>query len=153
MFEIFQYWQVNLLIAVCFFVVMQQYYRLLAQIVKDIDSIPIIIGGMIGSAVFILLMPFFEMKFSTDWRVYGLLFLASIFYVAQDLLKARSYKHLNISINSILFQSSKIFLIIFGILFFGESLGGSEILGIVSILVGVTIVTIDRRNFVINKYA
>ena len=110
MFEIFQYWQVNLVIAVCFFVVMQQCYRLLAQVVKDIDSIPIIIG-MIGSVVFILLMPFFEMKFSTDWRVYGLLFLANIFYVIQDLLKARSYKHLNISISSVLFQSSKIFLI------------------------------------------
>jgi len=151
MLEIFQYWQINLALAIILFVVLYQCYRLLAQEVEDTSSVPIIIG-FIGSSFFILLIPFFEMKFPTDWRIYMLLLIAGIFYAVNDVLKARGFKYLDVSVVAIFSQFAKIFLIFYGIIVFQEVLTGNDLWGILLILGGVVLVTFKKDSFKVNKY-
>jgi len=150
MLQIFQYWQVNLVLAIVFFVVMHQKYRQLGQKVKDTSNMAVI-TGLIGSIIFICLFPFFELKFPSDWRVYALLLLSNMFYVGQDLLKFKSYKYLDVSVLTIAFQVSKIFFIAYGLLLFKEQLSFYKWVGIIFILGGVFLVSFKREKFKINK--
>jgi len=152
MLEIFNYWQVNLTLAILLFVIMHQNYRIVGQRVKGTSNMAVI-TGIIGSVVFILLIPFFELKFPSDWRIYALLLLSNVFYVGQDLLKFKSYKYLDISVISILFQISKVFFIIYGLLFFKETLTFYEMIGIGLILFGSGMVSFRRSKFEINKHS
>ncbi len=152
MVEIFQYWQVNLVLAITLFVVMHQHYRILGQEVKDTSSLPMI-TGIIGSIIFVLLMPFFDFKLPNNWQVYALFFAANLIYVIHDILKAKGYKYLDVSVSTILFQLSKVFFIFYGLVFFHEKLSILEIIGIVLVLGGVTLVSLNKEKFSINKYA
>jgi uncharacterized membrane protein len=51
MLEIFQYWQTNLALAIVLFVILYQYYRLLAKESISSANIPVIIG-FVGSCIF-----------------------------------------------------------------------------------------------------
>jgi drug/metabolite transporter (DMT)-like permease len=151
MFEIFQYWQVNLVIAIALFVVMYPHYRLAAKEFERPSDIPIIFG-VIGSIIFLVLIPFFDFYFPTDWRVWALLLSSNILYACQDVLKSKGFKYLDVSVVSIFSQSSKIFLILFGIIIFSERLTTLEIFGIACIMVGSALVVFKKNKFHINKY-
>jgi drug/metabolite transporter (DMT)-like permease len=150
MLEIFQYWQTNLALAIVLFVIMHQNYRILGQKVNDTSNLAVITGA-IGSVIFILLIPFFKFTLPDDWRVYGLLLLSTVFYTMQDLLKFKSYKYLDVSVLTIVFQVSKIFFIAYGLLFFKERLTVYEWVGIICILGGIFLVTFKKKTFKLNK--
>ena len=152
MVEIFSYWQVNLSLAVVLFVVLYQFYRLVAKESWETSNIPIIIG-FIGSLFFLLLIPFYEQTFSASWGVWLLLLGSSIFYVGNDLLKFIGFKYLDTAVVSVLAQTSKVFMIILGVIIFREKLNIHQILGVVLILSGSTLVSVKKYKMKINKYA
>ena len=151
MFEIFQYWQVNLVLAIVLFVVMYPYYRLAAKEFERPSDIPIIFG-VIGSVIFLALMPFFDFHFPTDWRVWALLLSSNLLYACQDVLKSKGFKYLDVSVVSIFSQSSKVFMILFGIIIFREHLTTLEALGVLFIMAGSALVVFKKNKFHINKY-
>ena len=151
MFELFNLWQVNTILTIIFFVAYSQFYRLVARNSKDVSSVVIIIF-IIASITFALFIPFFEIKFPSDWHLYIWLLLAIVFYAINDKLKSIGYKHLDISIISIMTQLSKVFLVVIGVLFFKESVEANELFGVVLILTGGVLVVFRKGAFVINKY-
>jgi drug/metabolite transporter (DMT)-like permease len=142
MLEIFQYWQVNLSIAVVLFVVLYQYYRLLARDSNNSASIPVIVG-FISSIIFISMMPFFGMKFPTVWYFWILLLLSNFLYTGNDLLKFIGFKRLDVSVVAIFSQLSKVF---------RETLTLMEAVGISLIVFGSSLVSFEKNKFTINKY-
>jgi len=151
MLEIFQYWQVNLSIAVVLFVVLYQYYRLLARDSNNSASIPVIVG-FISSIIFISMMPFFGMKFPTVWYFWILLLLSNFLYAGNDLLKFIGFKRLDVSVVAIFSQLSKVFMIILGVVVFRETLTLMEMVGIILIVFGSGLISLKKNKFTINKY-
>ena len=151
MLQIFQYWQVNLVLAVILFVALYQFYRLLAKGSKRSANIPVIVG-LLGSIIFLLLIPFFNMKFPSIWYVWILLLLSNFLYVGNDLLKFIGFKKLDVSVVSIFSQLAKVFMIILGVIIFREQLTLIEIIGIVLIMFGSSLVSFKKNKFKINKY-
>ncbi len=151
MLEIFQYWQVNLVLAIISMVGFNQFYRITAKKAKDTASMFIIIF-LIMSGIFALMMPFDKFRISMDWKIYGLLFVAIILYAINDRIKALAYKHLDISVISVLTQLSKVIMFLYGIFIFKEILILQNVIGAVLIFSGVLMVIFKKNIFQINKY-
>ena len=151
MLQIFQYWQVNLVLAIILFVALYQFYRLLAKGSRHSANIPVIVG-LLGSIIFLLLIPFFNMKFPSIWYVWILLLLSNFLYVGNDLLKFIGFKKLDVSVVSIFYQLAKVFMIILGVIIFHEQLTLIEIIGIILIMFGSSLVAFKKNKFKINKY-
>lgn len=151
MLEIFNYWQINVSLAIISWVIYQQSYRIVSRDSKDVANVPIILG-IVGSVVFLLLAPFFQIKFSDNLWIYFMLGLAIIFYAINDRLRSIGLKYLDVSVNSVFSQLSKVFLAIYGFLFFGEILNMQNIIGVLLIVGGSMLVYFKRGAFRINKY-
>jgi drug/metabolite transporter (DMT)-like permease len=131
--------------------VYSQFYRLVAKNSKDVTSVVVIIF-IIASITFAFFIPFFEMKFPSNWHLYAWLLLAVVFYAVNDKLKSIGYKHLDISVISIMTQLSKVFLVMIGIIFFEETININEGAGIAFIIIGGVLVVIKKNVFSISKY-
>ncbi|XLQ19697.1 MAG: GRP family sugar transporter [Candidatus Moraniibacteriota bacterium] len=151
MLEIFQYWQVNLVLAILFMVIFNQSYRLIAKKSEDTASMLIVVFSVV-SAVFVLLIPFFKMKLPMDWTIYAWLVLAILFYTVNDRFKAVGFKHLDVSEVSVLTQLSKVFLMLYGVFIFKEYVSLENAIGAILIILGGIIITFKKGVFVFNKY-
>lgn len=151
MLEIFQYWQVNLVLAIILFVVLYQFYRLLAKESNNSANIPVIVG-YIGSIIFIFLMPFFGIKFVTSWHIWALLFLSTLFYAVHDVLKSVGFKKLDVSVVAVFSQLAKVFMIVLGVVIFREKLTQIELFGIILVVLGSALISFKKNKFKINKY-
>ncbi len=151
MLEIFQYWQVNLVLAIITMVGFNQFYRITARKAKDTASMFIIIF-LIMSSIFALMIPFDKFRISMDWRIYGLLFVTIILYTINDRIKALAYKHLDVSVISVLTQLSKVVMFLYGIFIFKEVLMLRNIIGAIFIFSSVVIFFYKKNIFQINKY-
>ena len=139
------------MLAVVLFVILYQFYRLLAKESNNSANVPVIVG-FVGSFIFILLMPFFNFKFPAGWYIWVLFLLSIFLYTAHDLLKAIGFKKLDVSVVSIFAQLAKVFMIILGVLIFHEQLILIDIIGISLIMFGSSLVSFKKNKFKINKY-
>lgn len=112
-----------------------QFYKLA---VKDTPNknISAVIMQFIAGISILLLSPFFEFKFSHNWKIYGLLGLASVFYALNDRMQVTIRKNLDVSIYSMLGQISKVFMFFYGIILFQEKFIISRAFGAFLIISG-----------------
>jgi len=151
MLEIFNYWQVNLVLTVIFSIIFNQYYRKVAKDSKDIASTFVIIT-LILSATFLLFVPFFELRIPRSPSIYGWLLLSVLFYVVNDRTKASGFQKLDVAIVSVVTQLSKAFIVLYGIFLFKEKLSLPNWAGIVLLFVGSILVMYKRGIWQFNKY-
>ena len=149
--EIINSWQFNLILSIVFIVLFTQFFKLASKNQKN-DGAMAVLAQIISGVSVLVLIPFFEFKFPTDWKVWGLLGLAIIFYAINDRIHATTRKNLDVSTENILNQLSKVFMIVTGIVFFKEDIILIKILGGLLIILSNVLLVFNKGKFVFNKY-
>lgn len=105
------------------------------------------------TAIFILLLiPFDEMKFPSDWRII-LLFVASLIcFTLSDRLQMSARKHLDISVISIVNSIYRVFLIVLGILFLNGSKNSIDLIGGAIIILSNVYLFLEKGKLKLDKY-
>lgn len=132
-------------------VVFNNSYKLITYKMKNDGAITILIQ-IISSIICLIMIPLFEIKFPTNYRVYIFLFLSIIFYTLNDRLGTTARKGLEASTYSILKQLSTVFMIFSGILFFKESFILNKFIGALIIVFSNILVFYKKGNFRFNKH-
>lgn len=150
-YHIVNTWQFNVIAFLTVVTIYTQNYKTIVDKVKR-EAISLVILQLIGGISILVLAPFFPFKFSTDIKIYVLLFIAIIFYTINDRIHVTTRKNLDVSISSILGQLSKVFLILYGVLVFKQEIILSKIFGGVLIFSGIVALLYKKRKFSFNKY-
>ena len=132
-------------------VIFNQGYKLITKRVTNDGALTILIQ-IISSGICIILIPLFDFKFPTDYKVYIFFLIAIIFYTLNDRLGTTSRKGIDASLYMILKQLSTVFMIIMGISFFKEKLILNKFIGAILILLSNVLVFYKKENFKFNKY-
>lgn len=94
---------------------------------------------------FIMIIPFSQDVFSVSYKYHiALLFKAGVIF-ASWLCALNSIKRLPLSIYSVLDMGRILFSILLGVIFLGESLGGFQIVGMVLVVCGITLVNLKSK--------
>lgn len=124
-------------------------YKLIAKNMDKAGSLTVLVE-MIAGILSLFLIPFFEIKFPSDIRIYLLFFLATIFYTIQDRLATISRSDLEASTYGILKQLSNVFMLVMGFISFKEKLTVEKLLGAI-LLIGSNIFVFFRKDSWKNK--
>ena len=148
---LFSNFKIYIIIYLIVSVIFNQNYKIVTK--KNInDGVLTILIQFISVITCIFLLPFFEFKVVTDYRVYLFLFISIIFYTINDRLGTTSRKGLESSTYIILKQISTVFMIFMGVLFFKEPLIIKKIIGSFLIVLSNIIVFYKKQNFKFNKH-
>lgn len=142
-------WQFNIVVYILTATLFTQFYKLAVKELKVDGAATIILQTMAGLIVMIL-SPLFPWSFPTDWRIYGLLVLASVFYAINDRLQTTIRKNLSVSEFSILSQFAKVWLILIGIFIYREGFTLIKLVGAGLILLANILVVYKRGKFEFN---
>lgn len=132
--QLFDYWQFNLGLYYFFVVLLFHSYKLAVKNAKK-DAAATIVFQLMGGLTAILWIPFFAWELPSSGRTYLLLIAAIVFYAITDRLQTTARKHLAVSSYAIISQLLTVFLIIYGIIVFGESFSTSKLAGTSLIIV------------------
>lgn len=124
-------------------------YKLIAKNMNKAGSLTVLVETIAG-ILSLLLIPFFEIKFPSDIRIFLLFFLATIFYTIQDRLATISRSGLEASTYGILKQLSNVFMLVMGFISFKEKLTIEKLLGAI-LLIGSNIFIFYRKDSWKNK--
>lgn len=131
--------------------IFNQGYKVVTKNMTSDGAMTILIQ-IISSIVCISIIPLFEIKFPTDYKVYIFLFLAIIFYTLNDRLGTTARSKIDASTYSVLKQLSTVFMIFMGILFFKGSFILNKFIGAILIVLSNFLVFYNKRQFKFNKY-
>lgn len=151
MIEIMNSWQLNLILSIVLVVFFTQFFKVASRKQKS-DGAMTVVAQLIAGISILILIPFYEWKFSTDWKVWLFLGLAIIFYAINDRLHTTTRKNMDVSTENILRQLSKAFIIIVGIVFFKEQAIPMKILGGIIIILSNVLLVMEKGKLVFNKY-
>ena len=144
-------WKFYIIIYLIVSVIFNQGYKIVTKNMKKDGALTILIQ-LISSLTCIFMIPLFEIKFPTDYKIYIFLFLAIIFYTLNDRLGTTSRSGLEASTYSILKQLSTVFMIFAGIVFFKETFILNKFIGAILIVISNVLVFYKKNNFKLNKY-
>ena len=151
MLNLLNTWQFNLLGFIVCNIIFNQSYKLAVKKVKKDGAATVILQGFAGASA-LLFVPFFPIKFPSDWKIYGLLVFACIFFAISDRTQTTVRKNLEVSVYAILNQLSSVFLILYGLTIFHESFVLTKMVGAGLILVANIFLRYSGRKFNVNKY-
>ncbi len=134
-----------------FVVLFYQFYKLAIRGAKRDGAATVMLQTVAGISI-LALAPFFPLRWPTDWRTWGLLGLACIFYAINDRLQTTGRKHLQVSVFSMVNQVGTVFLIIYGLTVFHEVFMWQKVAGAGLILLGNMFLLYRKGSFEINKY-
>lgn len=149
--EIINNWLIQIVIYLLSVVVYTQTFKQLTKSAKN-DGILTIILEIVTSTVLIIFIPFFEMKWQADFKVYLFTLLAIIFYCIKDRTTTTVRKHIQASTVNILDQVTNIFMMIWGIIFFKEEIVFKKIIGALLIILSNVMIFYEKGNFKFDKY-
>lgn len=149
--NIFNIWWVNVIFYLIFAVIFTQFFKVATKTSKKDGAL--IVGLEFLAGIFILLVsPFFEFKFPTDWKAYLFLGLSIIFYAIADRLSTTVRRGIEASSYNILQQISTVFMIIVGLVFFKEPFVWNKILGAILIIFSNIFIFYKKGKFKVDKY-
>lgn len=151
MILIFNSWLFYVIIYLIFAVAFNQAYKFIVKSMKKAGSLTVLVEGLAG-LICLLMVPFFELKFPKDYRVYLFLALAIIFYALNDRISTTARSGIEASTYSIIKQLSTVFMIFAGLIFFKEPFIWNKILGAVLIIGSNFLVFYKKGNFKLDKY-
>ncbi|MBQ8162788.1 MAG: DMT family transporter [Clostridia bacterium] len=100
---------------------------------------------------FLMIIPFSHNIFAISWRAHLIiLFKSSIIFIAW-ICALNSIKRLPLSVYSVVDMSRMLFSIFFGVIFLKETLGVFEIIGMVLVIAGITLVNLKKKTDPINE--
>lgn len=111
-----------------------------------------ILVELIAGIFSLLWIPFFEIKFPTDFKVYLLLGFAIIFYAIQNRLATTARSGMEASSYSIIKQLSNVFVIIMGFLFLKEELTFHKVMGSIFLIGSNVLIFYQKGAWKNNRY-
>ena len=148
MINSWQFWTILYLVSSIIFA---RAFKKANRNMKNAGSLTILIE--LFTALFaVLLIPFFEFKFTNDLNIYLILFIVTILYAVTDRLNIEARYGLDPSIFSMLKQSSTVYLIIFGFIFLKEEFLINKLIGSIVIILANLILFFEKGKFKINRY-
>lgn len=149
--SLFNRWEIWVCVYLVSAVVFAQSFKVANRNMKSAGALTILLE--LSTAMFaILFIPFFEMKFPSDIKIYLTLLVVTIIYAATDRLNIEARYGLDPSTFSMLKQLSTVFMILFGLLFLKEKFILHKIIGAGIILLANLILTFEKGKICINKY-
>ena len=144
-------WWFYLILYLVLYIVFTQSYKIATKRSKNDGALTILLQ-FLGGLIVLLFVPLFKFQFPSNVKTYIFLGIACIFYAITDRVNTTARRGLDVSTYSILGQLSTVFLIIWGIIFFKESVVLKKIIGALLILIGNVIVLYRKGKFELNKY-
>ncbi len=145
----------NWLIAVTFYVIFavtyNQGYKILTKNMKNAGSLTVLTEAIAG-LIALLFIPFFKFKLPSSPYVYLFLTLACIFYAINDRISTDVRSGLEASVFSIIKQTTTVFMIAAGLVFFKEKFVLSKIIGGILIILSNILVFYKKNSFQNKKY-
>lgn len=132
-------------------IIFTQYYKLATKNATKDGALTIILQ-MIGGFSVLLLIPFFNFTFPTNYKIYIFLFISTILYAISDRLNTTIRGGVEASVFSMLHQISNVFLIILGITLFKEPIILTKVIGAALIIFSNMFIFYKKGSFKINKY-
>lgn len=144
-------WWFYLIIYLIVYIIFTQAFKVTTKSSKNDGALTVLLQFLSGLIV-LLFVPLFKFQFPTNYKTYLLLGIACIFYAIADRINTTARRGLEVSIYSILGQLSTVFLILWGIIFFKETIVLKKIIGALLILIGNILVIYKKGKFEFNKY-
>lgn len=132
-------------------VIFNESYKVVSQRMKSAGALTILVE-LIAGLFSLLWIPFFELKFPTDFKIYLLLGLAIIFYTVQNRLATTARSGMEASAYSIIKQLSNVFVIIMGFLFLKEELTLKKVIGSIFLIGSNVLIFYQRKTWKNNRY-
>lgn len=132
-------------------VIFNESYRVVSQKIKNAGALTILLE-LIAGVFSLLLVPFYEIKFPTDFKIYFLLFLAIVFYAIQNRLATTARSGMDASAYSIIKQLSNVFIIVMGFLFLKEELTFHKIIGSILLIGSNVLIFYEKGTWKNNRY-
>ena len=132
-------------------VVFNNSYKIITNNMRNAGAMTILIQ-FLSSIICLIMIPLFEFKLSSDYKVYLFLFLSIIFYTLNDRLGTTARRGLEASTYIILKQLSTVFMIFSGIFIFKESFVLNRFMGALIIIFSNILVFYKKGKFIFNKY-
>lgn len=144
-------WVMFVILYLIFAVIFNQSYKVATKSLTKPGALTILLE-VIGSLSILLLIPFFEIKFPTDPKVYLFLGLSIIFYTVNDRLNTTVRSGIEASTFSIIHQLATVFMIFAGILFFKEPFVLNKFIGALLIVFSNILIFYKKGTGKPNKY-
>ena len=128
-----------------------QSYKVVTKRSRSDGSLTVLLE-LLGGLLILVLMPLFPIKFPTDWKVWALTIVASVFFAISDRVNTTARRGLEVSMFSIFSQLMTVFLIVFGVLFFREPLVPKKVLGAALVIGGNILILYEGKKIRFNRY-
>lgn len=128
-----------------------QFYKIVTKTSKSDGTLTVLLQFLAGISA-LLLCPFFNFSFPTDWKVYLLLGIACIFYAISDRMNTTVRSGIEASTFSIIKQLSTVFMILAGLLFFKEQFVWKKIIGAGLIIFSNILIFYKKESQKLDKY-
>ena len=144
-------WWVQIIIYLLAVVSYTQFFKAATKKSKKDGALTVTLE-VITSIIMLAFIPFFEIKWATDIKVYLFTALAVIFYCMKDRMTTTVRRHLDTSTVNILDQIVNVFMILWGILFFKEEVIFKKIIGAILIILSNVMIFYKKSNFKLERY-
>ena len=144
-------WWVHIIIYLLAVVSYTQFFKAATKKSKKDGALTVTLE-VITSIIMLAFIPFFEIKWATDIKVYLFTALAVIFYCMKDRMTTTVRRHLDTSTVNILDQIVNVFMILWGILFFKEEVIFKKIIGAILIILSNVMIFYKKGNFKLDRY-
>ena len=144
-------WWVQIIIYLLAVVSYTQFFKAATKKSKKDGALTVTLE-VITSIIMLAFIPFFEIKWATDVKVYLFTALAVIFYCMKDRMTTTVRRHLDTSTVNILDQIVNVFMILWGIVFFKEEVIFKKIIGAILIILSNVMIFYKKGNFKLDRY-
>lgn len=144
-------WIIFVIMYLFFAVVFNQSYKIATKKMTKAGALTVLLE-LIGAVLVLILVPFFEIKFPQDIKIYMFLCLSIVFYAIADRLNTTVRTGIEASTFSIIQQLSTVFMTFAGFLFFKEPFIITKFLGAILIVMSNVIIFYKKGEGKINKY-
>ena len=144
-------WLLFIFIYIVLAVIFTQFYKIVTKTSKNDGTLTVLLQFLSGISA-LLLCPFFEFTFSTNFKTYLLLGIACIFYAISDRINTTVRSVIEASTFSIIKQLSTVFMILAGLLFFKEPFVLGKIIGSILIIFSNILIFYKKETQKSDKY-
>lgn len=144
-------WLLFVFIYIILAVTFTQCYKIVTKTSKNNGTLTVLLQFLAGISA-LLICPFFNFTFPSDWKIYLFLGIACIFYAISDRMNTTVRSGIEASTFSIIKQLSTVFMIIAGLLFFKEPFVLKKMIGAILIIFSNILIFYKKGNQKLDKY-
>lgn len=145
-----QHWGFFLILTLIFNALFTQFYKKATDTLCKEGALTVLLEWL-GSFFLLLFVPFFPMKFSTDFVIFLCFGVILILYTISDRIGTTVRKGLEASVYSIVRQLSFVFLFFFGIILAKEKFSFYSLSGAILLLLANFILLYEKKKFTWNR--